>query len=363
MHQMQGTVVKNAQGFRYLGRAKGDESNYIPFQYPDRWLPVWQQQLEEMGQVITWQFMDQPPPCEEDIGITFSSRRERDAYVNAVKDFFEEKPFENTDQYARSRYASREYTDALKELGVLNEDGRYDPKNNERLQPAIILHSSFPNFFRSWSEASEVNKKEVLFHELAHCFHDFPNIRTMKRDGTMPEAYIDGNEAQELQYKYQPEASVSWAETIIGGNVNFIKITLDPSWNYIDDITGKDFVPMAKCWNALLPLDWIARWFQKAHWDEKRSPADLLARPEQYWRMRFQEVKAERASSALEHDFAGPEDGDTDSPVTIPMDVDSGKASSSREDKSAMSSTAATPAMATRDRDDNESVYVELEVI
>ena len=164
----------------------------------------------------------------------------------------------------------------------------------------------------------QFNFAVTLVHELAHIMRHFPTPKPLY--DSLEALYLEPWYNQEEAYKgnfENVELGFSWEYSMFEDIPWLSTLTLDNNWQWhqqsrlsdpereflilrqLGQITKdssvkplilkykgvqQSFEPHGKYWNMnLVPLGWIARWFQQSHWDNKKE--DIRRTWERKWRI------------------------------------------------------------------------------
>jgi hypothetical protein len=211
---------------------------------------------------------------------------------------------------------------------------RFRPGFQQQTRPCVLLHGFFGTHFESAPRQAGSNTAThraqhigaqfllamVLVHELAHCLNVYPVLKYVDPDGSFYEAYANKAEAEEFHGIRAPECGVSWERSIFNKHViRFVKLGAFGRDNWIyDDISDLAIPRVTDLYdhahggftsvaangkihkttsefrdyeNTLVPWQWIANWFQKAHWSDRRTSEEIMAPPPEGWKM-YHEIPA-----------------------------------------------------------------------
>ena len=261
-------------------------------------------------------------PYDQPLGATFHFKGTRDHYADNAHNF------EYMREYYNSGIWASTATRCKLEAGVW--DHAVEQPRGGKLKPSIILHTFYGDYFSRPSDdyvrMNDEDKKRhlsipfrltnTLVHELAHAFHNFPNLTRKDNLGNPTEWHHSRKEA--TISGTEPESGRSCEIEMFNGFFEFANFTLD-SWTPYNDPTGAgcmlprlvdpvgpitgpniskysllDDLSITKLTSRhnlfeirLLPLQWVANWFRSSHWADSATTSEIQA-PSVRWVVYFE---------------------------------------------------------------------------
>ncbi|KAF2831738.1 hypothetical protein CC86DRAFT_402242 [Ophiobolus disseminans] len=270
----------------------------------------WMKQLYALASTSLWRFIDASKvPTTMPMGLTFDSINLQNAFcANTAND----KSYKEVMRSSDFRTEGDKHEVYVAKLPKVKPSQTLSPqaRRNEAMLPAGLLHSFFAEYFDSLparTEERDIKAKcyrmgasfllaDVLLHELAQCFHTYPEIKRADSRGKVTEAVFNEEEGNTLRGNgWDPECEENGARYLkpehfmIPEFQDLVSYRSPEDWlcKWKDEKykTTSEYYHFIK---TLVPWEYISKWFQEEHWDEKRDADQLLAPPERLWTMRYE---------------------------------------------------------------------------
>ena len=295
---------------------------------PDVIHGIWSQQLDDLARKMEWHFIkaDQAPK-DMPMGLTLGSSELRTALLSESSVEKTRQEVQETNKYLDAARLHKDNIAQLLKVDASPTSSLSRPHDSTSIPPAVLLHGFFADFFQNLPTMSDESDDdatcyqtgvsfllaEVVLHELAHCFHQFPEIKMISQ-----EVYANEEEATFLWTNGRlPECGISWERSVFGKRViRFVKfhttsqddsrylrhedflipefqdfVNLQSSGDWWCSYKEKNYKTTAEHHffvKSLIPWKHITKWFREDHWNKDKHYKQLLAPPDDLWNMRYE---------------------------------------------------------------------------